>query len=181
MRSKGRFRSVSPTLALFVTIVGVPACGYLPYGMASLELLLRSESILDRANLEVSLVTPDPFGNSTSGPGIIYHLDPQGETLAALSGLEEHLIAQGWRVVAGRVPSARGSNVFVLFGRQSGPTIDLYASWNRTQHSYENIAIRQNFWPLTPLVFLFAQFAAGAISLAYASYGKRKQESEDEV
>lgn len=181
MRSRGRFRSISPILAVVVTVVGVPVCGYLPYGMASLELILRSDSIPDRADVEVSRVTPDPFGNSTTGPGIIYDLDPQGDVLAALTGLEEQLIAEGWRLVAGGVPRARGSNVSVLLGRETGRTLGLYATWNRTQHSYENIAIRQHFSPLTPPIFLFAQIAAGAISLAYARYGIRNRENGDEV
>jgi len=177
MRSIGRLRSFSPALAIFLTIVGVPACGYLPYGVASLELILRAQGIPEQGDLEVSRITPDPIGNATTGPGIVYHLEPSEEVLPALRELQGLLVDDGWRVVAGSVPSARGSNVRVLLGGPTGRSLGLYASWNRTLHVYENIAIRQNFSPWSPPVFLLVQIAAGVISVAYS--GRRQRKSEN--
>ncbi|GGE57871.1 hypothetical protein GCM10011517_27090 [Actibacterium pelagium] len=135
---------------------------------------MRATDMPDSPGLTVSSISADPFGNASSGPGVLYRIEAQNETLPAVRDLTDKLVSQGWEIVVGGVPNARGSGLGVLFSKPGGGSVSLRGSWNRTLHIYENVTLRENFSPVSPILLLITLLAGGSVSAAYAGLKGRK-------
>lgn len=174
MLANGLLRPLPKFVAVLATLIAVPLCAFLPYQIASYEMRLRAADTPTHSSMKVSKIVADPFGNSTSGPGVIYYLEPLNDSLAALRTLQDHLIAEDWYVVFGSIPNARGSDASLLFSGPSGQSLSLRATWNRTLHQYSSITLRRNFTPVSPSVLILFLLVTAATSVAYATRKGRK-------
>lgn len=181
MHSMGRLRPIAVGRSIIFTVIIVPICAYLPYEIARQEMLLRAADIPDSPGLTVSSISADPFGNSSTGPGVLYRLEAHNEVLPAVRDLTDKLVTQGWDIVVGAVPNARGSGFAVLFSKPGGRSLSLRGSWNRTSHVYENVTLRENLSPISPGLLLLTLLAGALISVTYASLKGSKAVNENDT
>lgn len=181
MRSIGGLRPISAWRAIIVAVVAVPFCAFLPYGIARQELLFRAAEIPTDPSLSVSSVSADPFGNSSTGPGVIYRLKSPTDDIPAVSNLVDRLVTNGWKVVGNDVPGEVGASFGIDLRGPSSQSVRLVAVWNGTQRVYEDITIRQNLSPSSPAFFLLVQLTAALVLAAKTRFGRKNLADRNSV
>lgn len=179
MKSKGCLRPLSVWVAIPLTVVMVPFFAVLPYQIARYELRLRTADMPIPAQLRVTDIVADPFGNTSTGAGIDYVLTPETDSLEALQALEDKLIDEGWDILTGGVPRARG---FGIDGYYRGPldqSLLLSASWDRTLHEYTSITLRRMISAKSPSVLFVILFVAALVCAACPGLKRRPPDEPD--
>lgn len=154
---KGYLPALSWGQALVALALLGPVCALAPPVLSGLELRAKAGGIPLPDGFEVLEVVPAPYGNATSGPGIVLRLAHVGgdETLFDdVAAFADRLRSEGWRQVMGSVPTARGFDISLMFTDTNYANLVFHARWNRTDHVHDEITIRHSAVIAMPLVML---------------------------
>jgi hypothetical protein len=179
MQSTGYLPTLSVKAALLVAAIAVPLAAYIPYALARYEMTRGTANTPLPDDMALSDVIPDPVGNATTGPGVVYRFDPGEDMLGALRRYSRTLQQEGWNRILGEVPAAIGFNVSLMFSNPSHRHILIHADWNRTAHEYENVDLRVAFSPRAPVVLLALLVAVFLLPFGFALFRDKKGSADE--